>query len=81
MKTYLWWDLKAHTPQLGGQGQEKKNHMMFNVPRKRRSNVLQQRTLDKENIPPQIAIASIIQKPTRMRRGFDAYPRGKWTNQ
>jgi len=54
---------------------------MFNVPCKRRSNVLQQRTLDKENIPPQIAIASIIQKPTRMRRGLDVYPRGKWTNQ
>ncbi len=55
--------------------------MMFNLPYKRRSNVLQQPTLDKENIPPQIAIASTIQKPTRMRRGLDAYLRGKWTHQ
>jgi hypothetical protein len=59
---------------------KRKTNMMFNVPHKR-SNVLQQPTLDKENIPPQITIASTIQKPTRMRRGLDTYPRSKWTNQ
>jgi hypothetical protein len=45
---------------LEAKAKKRKTNMMFNVPHKRRSNVLQQPTLDKENIPPQIAMASTI---------------------
>ncbi len=55
--------------------------MMFNVPQIRMSNVLQQPTLDKENIPPQVALTRTTRKPTKVRRGPDAYPKGKWIDQ
>ncbi len=55
--------------------------MMFNVPHRIMSNVLQQPTLDKENIPPQVALASTTRKPTRVKRGPNAYPKGKWIDQ
>jgi hypothetical protein len=38
-----------------------KTNMMFNIPHRKRSIVLQQPTLDKENIPPQVALATTTQ--------------------
>jgi hypothetical protein len=58
-----------------------KNNMMFNVPHRRMSYVLQYPTLDKENIPLQVVITNTTRKPTRVRRGLDAYPKGKWIDQ
>jgi hypothetical protein len=45
------------------------------------NNVLQQPTLDKENIPFQVALASTTRKPTRVKKGPNAYLKGKWIDQ
>jgi hypothetical protein len=62
IEAYLWWDLNTHTPHtLEAKARKSKTNMMFNMPRRKKSNVLQQPTLDKENIPPQVALASTTQ--------------------
>jgi hypothetical protein len=54
--------------------------MMFNVPHRRQSAMVDQQVVNKENVPPQVRSNMTTQKPIRTNRVHTINPRGKWSN-
>jgi hypothetical protein len=54
--------------------------MMFNVPCRRQSGVLNRQEADKENVPLYI-ISNTIQRLTRINKVPITNPRGKWSSE